>query len=269
MATVIAALLVTGCSQSWSGPAKGGLTGSQRSGGTADLARWRSQFEAQEFRSSSGMVVPYRIAAPSTGTPRPLVLVLHGKGEMGTDNRRQLTPLAASWVRLHPYPDIAPIIVAPQVHVRSADYDMCDDIRCASRPGPSFDALLEFLDDMVSSEDIDASRIHMVGFSMGGATALLLALARPELAASLTIFGAVPPHKDRASELKTGNLLVVQGTKDWNHPLHVMQEWIDHVNAAGGNAVLDIRDGMKHMVPRDMAVDKGWRLGLVQQAVLD
>ncbi|HMP56871.1 MAG TPA: dienelactone hydrolase family protein, partial [Novosphingobium sp.] len=264
MAMALAAVLTTGCAQSSSSPTRGGIIGRQGSIGAADLRAWRAQFEAREFQSTSGMVVPYRIAAPPAGTPRPLVLVLHGKGEMGSDNRRQLTPLAASWVRLHQYSDIAPIIVAPQVDVRSADYDMCGAIRCASRPGPSFEALLESLYDITSSEAVDASQIHMVGFSMGGATAMLLALARPELAAGLTIFGAVPPHRDRAPELTGPKLHVVQGTRDWNHPLHVMQDWIDGLNAAGGNAVLEIRDGMKHKVPGDMVVDKRWRLGLLQ-----
>lgn len=267
-ASAISLLALTGCASWGSSAVQGATLDDQRALALSELARWRSQFEAGSFRSRSGMMLPYRIARPSGATgasPRPLVLVLHGKGEMGADNERQLTPLAASWVRMQDYPEVAPIIVAPQFRVRSADYEMCGRIRCASRPGPSFEALLEFVDTLARSKAVDPTRIYVVGFSMGGATALQLALARPQLAAGIAVFGAVPPPKDRAPELKSENLIVVQGTKDRNHPITVMREWIDRLNASGGAATLITREGMKHMVPADMVVNKSWRLRLLQQ----
>lgn len=268
---VIAAsfLAITGCAQPVSLSTRGYAIDNSRASISSVLPKWRSQFEEGHFRSRSGMILPYRIARPSVDSPRPLVIVLHGTGEMGADNERHLTPFAASWVQLHDYPEIAPIIVAPQVNLRSANYKMCGRIRCASRPGPSFEALLELLDTFATSEAVDPNQIHMVGFSMGGATALHLALARPDLVTAIAVFGAVPPPKDSAPELKRINLLVVQGTKDRNHPIEVMQEWIDHLNASGGEATLDIRKGMKHKIPEDMLVDETWRRLWLQQQPLD
>ena len=234
-----------------------------------ELGQWQSQFEEREFESQSGTVMPYRIARPAIKSPRPLVLVLHGKGEMGADNKSHLTPFATSWAGLHDDPELAPIIVAPQVDQRSANYYRCGGKRCASRPGPSFGVLLEFLDIYAKDKAVDPGRIYMAGFSMGGATAMHLALARPKAVAGVAVFGAVPPAKDRAPELKQHNLLVVQGTKDRNHPIKLMQEWIDGLNASGGAAMFDIRKGMKHKIPDDMVVDQVWRRQLLQQARLD
>ena len=100
---------------------------------------------------------------------------------------------------------------------------------------------------------------------MGGGTALQLALARPQVPAAVAAFGAVPPPRERAPELKSQNLLVVLGTQDRNHPLEVMREWVDVLNASGGKATLDVREGMEHQVPDDMVTDKAWRLQLAQQ----
>ena len=97
------------------------------------------------------------------------------------------------------------------------------------------------------------------------ATALQLALERPQLPAAVAVFGAVPPPNDRVSDLKLEKLLVVQGTRDRNHSIKVMRDWINRLNASGGKAMLDVRKGMKHKVPDDMVVDKSWRLQLLQQ----
>jgi predicted peptidase len=270
MVAVAASLLVvTGCAQPVSRQTRASVAKDQRANELRELAGWQSRFEAGSFQSRSGMVLPYRIARPSVPSPRPLVLVLHGSGEMGSDNRKQLTSFAASWVQLHDDPERAPIVLAPQVAVRSADYDLCKGMRCASRPGPSFEALLELLDTFAASEAVDHNRIYVAGFSMGGATAFQLALARPQLLAGMFVTGAVPPHKSRAPELIGENLLVVQGTRDRNHPIQVMREWIDHLNASGGRARLVVREGMKHKIPDDMVLDTTWRLGLLEQQHLE
>lgn len=229
----------------------------------AELAQWQARFEARSFRSTSGEVLPYRIAKPSIGAPRPLVLVLHGSGAMGSDNKGQLGPFAASWAQLLDSPD-APIVVVPQVAARSADYLNCGELRCASRPGPSFPLLLQLLDSFAASREVDRQRIYVVGFSMGGSAALQLALARPQLIAGLVAFAPVPPAQDRAAELTLLPLLVVQGSKDTENSFAVTNSWMERLKAAGGRGKLSIRPGMKHQVPDDMLVDKGWRHDLLQ-----
>ena len=59
------------------------------------------RFEAHTFAAPDGITLPYRLlpppSPPSAGERVPLVLVLHGSGEIGTDNRAQLTPFALVW----------------------------------------------------------------------------------------------------------------------------------------------------------------------------
>lgn len=233
------------------------------------LADWRARFEAASFASKSGTVLSYAIAKPPGNVRRPLVVVLPGKWEMGTDNQRQLTPFAASWVQLYDddgdgYAD-APIVVAPQVSERSVVYGDCLRRNCRARPGPSFGPLLEFIDYWRAKDEVDSDRVYLVGFSMGGGTALQLTLARPNTFANVAVFGTVPPPRKRAPELKSENLLLVQGSKDRRHPLSVLKGWVKSLLSSGGKAKLDVREGMKHQIPDDMIVDRQWRVQFLQK----
>lgn len=233
-----------------------------------ELTDWRSQFKAASFTSTSGVTIPYAIAKLPGAAIRPLVLVLPGKFEMGADNTSQLTPFAAAWVQFFDDDkddDPAPIVVAPQVSERSVVYGDCLRRNCKARPGPSFAALLEFVDHWRDSGLVDPNRIYLVGFSMGGGTALQLVQARPTLFAHVAAFGSVPPPHRSAAAFRSERLLLVQGSKDRRHPLSVLKRWFNALIAAGGNAKLDVRAGMKHKVPDDMIVDKGWRSQFLQQ----
>lgn len=266
LAVAALSLFLAGCAGSSSHPAAAATADGIRNDKLPELAEWQSWFRPESFQTASGDVVNYQIARPpAVASPRPLVFVLPGKWEMGTDNQSQLTPFVASWVELYEQPSIAPIVVAPQVEDRSVTYRHCLGKNCASEPGPSFDALLELLDHFMARKDVDQDRIFLVGFSMGGGTALQLALARPQTTAAIAVFGAVPPSKDKASRLRSESLLIVQGTKDRRHPIKVLREWVEELNESGGQVMLDVRNGMKHQIPDDMVVDKTWRLRFLEQ----
>ena len=58
------------------------------------LAQDLSLFEKKEFVSSRGDTLLYRVLYPADYAPGkkyPLILVLHGAGERGNDNEKQLT----------------------------------------------------------------------------------------------------------------------------------------------------------------------------------
>jgi predicted peptidase len=232
---------------------------------SAELAKWQARFERKAFRPRSGAILPYRLARPAGRAPRPLVLVLHGSGAMGSNNEDQLGPSAAAWAQLLDDPANAPIILVPQVSARSADYMMCAGSPCASRPGPSFESLLQLLDSFAKNPAADRKRIYVTGFSMGGSAALQLALARPGLIAAMTLFAPVPPPRKRISELKGLPLFVVHGDADKENPFTVMRAWVRRLNRAGGHATFSVREGMAHQVPDDMLVDPAWRRSLLRQ----
>lgn len=228
-------------------------------GEASGIEQWKRAFK----RASSGDL-QYRIASPASSSPRPLVLVLHGSGAMGSDNEAQLGPFAASWAQLLADED-APIVVVPQVPERSADYVMCGGSPCASRPGPSFARLVQLLDSLLASGQVDVDRVYVVGFSMGGSAALQLALTRPKVIAGVVAFAPVPPGRGRITELTGLPLFIVHGSSDTENPFNVIRDWVEALNAVGGTAKLCIREGMGHQVPDTMLQDPSWRRRLLRR----
>ena len=84
------------------------------------------RFEAKTFTAPNGVTLPYRLLPPATapppGTRVPLVLVLHGSGEIGTGNRAQLTPLALAWARDEARARDGAFVVVPQMPGESVAY---------------------------------------------------------------------------------------------------------------------------------------------------
>ena len=229
------------------------------------LASWQSRFEGRAFRTRSGLILPYRVAQPPADSARPLVLVLHGSGAMGRDNKAQIGPFASAWAQLLEDGPDAPIVVVPQVAQRSADYVICDGSPCRSKPGPSLGGLLELLDGLVASRAIDRNRVYVVGFSMGASAALQLALARPGVVSRMVLFAPVPPPKSRIHGLTSSRMLVVHGDRDTENPFFAMREWITLLNRAGGHVEMSVRHGMGHQIPNDMLTDVGWRKQLLSE----
>jgi len=62
-----------------------------RAAGAGDS--WQDSYEAKTYENVEGQKLPYRLLKPEKiepGKRYPLVLLLHGIGERGTDNARQL-----------------------------------------------------------------------------------------------------------------------------------------------------------------------------------
>ena len=56
-------------------------------------------FESRTFRSQAGVVLPYRLLRPAAGagSSLPLVVLFHGSGAIGSDNRAQIDLIAKSF----------------------------------------------------------------------------------------------------------------------------------------------------------------------------
>ena len=207
--------------------------------------------------------LPYRVARPRLASRRPLVLVLHGSGAMGLDNESQMGPFAATWAQLVSDPSDPPIVVVPQVARRSADYILCKGAPCESKPGPSFNSLLQLFDRFVADRHVDRRRIYVVGFSMGGSAALQLALARPGRIAGIVAFAPVPPSPSKIRAMRQQQVTVIHGSADKENPYTVMRAWMERSAAAGGAARICVRAGLGHQVPDDMLRDTRWRRELL------
>ena len=138
-----------------------------------------SPYAKKEFVDKAGNVLPYRILYPKNYDKKkkyPLVVFLHGAGERGNDNEKQLTHGSKLFVeRQDEYPAI---VIFPQCPENNFWGSVA--INRGSTPA-SFDfdyqkypikwplqAVLDLVKQMQKTESLDKNRLYIMGLSMGG-----------------------------------------------------------------------------------------------------
>jgi predicted peptidase len=160
----------------------------------------RDRFAAAVFEDSAGHKLPYRLLAPAkskAGAKYPLVIFLHGAGERGTDNKKQLVhgmnDFAADEIMAkHPA-----FVVAPQCPEgkRWVEVDWTlDSHQMPAQPSQPLSSMFELVDTLIKTKPIDTKRIYITGLSMGGFGVWDAVQRRPELfAAAVPICGGGDP----------------------------------------------------------------------------
>lgn len=145
--------------------------------------------------------LPYQIFKPSDiKNDIPLVIYLHGSGEAGTDNEKQMykgTNIGPQYFSSEENQKLQKAyVLAPQT---------TEDIRWASTNlneydfkntpiTPSMDALLHLIDILEKELKVDSKRIYIAGLSRGGQGVWNAAMNRPEkFAAIVPIAGSGSP----------------------------------------------------------------------------
>ncbi|MEO5823875.1 MAG: glucoamylase family protein [Vicinamibacteraceae bacterium] len=218
---------------------------------TAGLA---DRFETKTFAAPGGITLPYRLLsplkAPARGTRAPLVLVLHGSGEIGTDNRAQLTPFALVWARDEARARDGAYVVVPQMPSRSANYSgpPTGDTR-TSEGTAMVPATLALLDSLVASLPIDRQRIGVVGFSMGASTTWNLLHARPGFFSAAIPIAGVPRADQPSSVRPATRLWVIHGNRDETNPIRHDRHAFVPLADAGATIRFSEIDHLDHEVP--------------------
>ena len=137
----------------------------------------------------------YRLYEPkSAGTPlkSPVVLYLHGAGERGFDNARQLRSVP-SWLTAHPYLERYPcFILAPQCPGEMNWQSFRKG--SSSERSESADVIIKMLESVLKNPAADRHRVYLIGFSMGSFGAWQLAAEYPDyFAAVVPISGGGAP----------------------------------------------------------------------------
>ncbi|UXI70261.1 alpha/beta fold hydrolase [Tahibacter amnicola] len=224
-----------------------------------------SRFVAEEFEGKAG-VLRYRMLSPQTMSgEHPLVVVLHGSGGIGLDDKAPVGALAHSWE----LPEIAKAfpayVVMPLAPARTAVYTPDASGVAVATQGPAFAAVVELINHLVVRLPVDRSRIYVVGWSMGGSAALqMLTLDQPRIAAAMA-FSPVAPSQDVLP--RPIPLTVVHGTEDTENAYAPTLAWC-RAYAAGGAAVTHVSySGMGHRLPMDLLASPEWRRWLFAQGV--
>jgi len=160
----------------------------------------QAQFQPTYYQQG-GEQMPYQIRFPKDYDAEkqyPLLLFLHGAGERGNDNQRQLT-FIQSFLENNQIDEYQSIVILPQCPENSYwsnvkqttinskrffQFDYTND------PSQAMNLLLSLLDDWLDSGKIDPQRVYVGGLSMGGMGTFELLYRRPNLfAAAFPICG--------------------------------------------------------------------------------
>ncbi len=179
-------------------------------------------FDSGVLVGNEQMEIKYRLFTPkkTSNDKYPLVVIYHGSGAIGTDNKSQLGILPKLFSSQDIQIKYPAYILAPQFPVRSSDYAM-DSTRniLYSTSRPCLNSVLHLIDSLKSSLNIDRKRIYAVGFSMGGSTVINSLSARPDLfAAGISISGI--PQFNKVQELTTIPIWLIHGIEDTENPIN-------------------------------------------------
>lgn len=188
--------------------------------GTNDLA---SLTVPATYSAPDGGSLQYRIFVPDipeTATNGvPLVLFLHGSGESGTDNLRQLVNGVGGLVWWSRNREPA-IVVAPQSPPMTVWSPLFFNVLQARMPiaePPMIKRVKGLVDDICERYPVDTNRLLVTGISLGGyGTWDLISRYPGYFAAAVPVCGAGDPQK--AEEAAKTPLWIFHGEKDGNVP---------------------------------------------------
>ena len=136
-------------------------------------------YEKKQF-VYKGDTIPYRILFPENydkNRKYPLLLFLHGAGERGNDNEKQLIHGSKLFIDVENRKNFPAIVVIPQCPQNSfwAVLKMNRDVQPAkmefdytAEPNWPLVAANELIKTIIAKEAVDNSRVYITGLSMGG-----------------------------------------------------------------------------------------------------
>ncbi len=185
----------------------------------APISAQNSLYEKGQF-TSDGVTLNYRLLKPQEtkdSSKVPLVVFLHGAGERGDDNERQLTHGSALFTQKENCSKYPAFVLFPQCPngKRWCEVDWSAKMSHTSPKEPSTPMKLtrQLIDKLVKEQPIDANRIYVIGLSMGGFGTWDFLVRYPELAAAgVPICGGA--DNAAAEKIKTIPIWAFHGGKD-------------------------------------------------------
>ncbi|MED4239636.1 chitobiase/beta-hexosaminidase C-terminal domain-containing protein [Priestia megaterium] len=227
------------------------IRGNAKNKNHSDLAIFTYSFESREsiatqFLSFTYKTMPYRLYVPKDYDSKksyPLVLFLHGGGERGNDNKKQLLSNdgAIVWAspenqRKHPA-----FVLAPQArNVPSGGFTVTRDdnnkvdLAKVFETSEDLKTAYEILQSVRKAYNIDSNRLYSTGLSQGGFGTFNLNIEHPNLfAAMVPIAGGADLAKAHLLTHKT--IWAFHAEDDSIIPVAYSRNIIEAIKKAGGH----------------------------------
>ena len=176
----------------------------------------------------NGDTMPYRLLLPENydqNKKYPIVFFLHGRGESGTDNQKQLSHGARLFLRDSIRKKYPAIIVFPQCSPLSYWSNVQAVTNAEQNSGRTFyfvpegpasvsmTMLLSLTDHILLQYPVATEQVYVMGLSMGGMGTFELVRRKPgTFAAAIPICGGA--HPATAKKIRKTNWWVFHGGKD-------------------------------------------------------
>ena len=219
------------------------------------VAYGQSAFEKKVYVTASGDSLNYRLLRPEVeqeGEKYPLVLFLHGAGERGSDNEKQLTHGSQMWLNPVNRENYPAFVLVPQCP--ESGYWAYTDRPSSFEPdqmpadvplSPVFRTLKELIDTYLVMPQVDKQRVYVIGLSMGAMGTYDMAIRYPEIfAAAIPICGTVNPT--RLSAAKDVKFRIFHGDADTVVPVSGSRQAYKALKAAGADVEYIEFPGVTH-----------------------
>ncbi|HEV2289060.1 MAG TPA: dienelactone hydrolase family protein [Candidatus Acidoferrales bacterium] len=209
-------------------------------------ARSRAQSSTQVQYQSGNTTVTAYLALPRSQGEHPAIIVIHEWWGLNDWVRQQAGKFADQG-----YIALAVDLYRGQI---ATDPETAHEL---SRGMPQDRAVADLkaaFDYLVSRHDVEADKIGVVGWCMGGGYAILLAENEPKLAACAVNYGALPTDPTNIARIKApvlGNF----GAEDHGIPQSAVNAFVAEMKAQGKSVDVKIYDGAGHAFenPDDVA----------------
>lgn len=210
-------------------------------------------FEAREFKGADGKVLKYRLLKPidfdsNAKEKYPLVLFLHGAGERGDDNVRQLVHGGRNFADDALRKRYPAFVIAPQCPAEQKWVEVPWDLKVhgmPEEPSESLGLTFEAIEALKQEFPIDESRLYGMGLSMGGFGTWDILQRKPGmLAAAVPICGGGDPK--HVEGFKSTPIWVFHGGAD---PIVIpprSRDMVAALKAAGGTPIYTEYEGVGH-----------------------
>jgi predicted peptidase len=195
--------------------------------------------EKKTFTDAKGKTLPYRLMVPekvAEGQKYPLVVFLHGAGERGTDNEKQLVHGIKDFSSPEHRKKYPCFLIAPQCPKEDKWGDWTVKAGMLPEPTEPGRLVLELIDGMVKEHAVDTKRIYITGLSMGGFGTWDLISRHPEkFAAAVPICGGGDPKQ--AEKIAKIPIWVFHGAKDSAVKVERSREMVEAIKKVAGNKI--------------------------------